>query len=124
MIGCNPYNTFTPLSVYGGTTGVTTLAVVGAGAVNSVYGPTGNTTSYRGTSFTQLAGDRSGLSIASVTPANIANAIPYTFCLPLLSGVVGVNASKCYLLDNWPLLLEWNFIYLAMMMLFIMVLRA
>jgi len=45
----------------------------------------------------QQAGDRSGLSIATASTANgfgHATAIPYTFCLPVLSGVVGVNASK------------------------------
>jgi len=45
----------------------------------------------------QVAGDRSGQSL--VAPAIVggqipAAAIPYTFCLPVLSGVVGVNASK------------------------------
>ena len=37
-------------------------------------------------------GDRSGQGIATAT--TLAGAIPYTFCLPVLSGVVGVNASK------------------------------
>lgn len=37
-------------------------------------------------------GDRSGQSIAGQT--TFAAAIPYNFCLPVLSGVVGVNASK------------------------------
>lgn len=45
----------------------------------------------------QVAGDRSGQCL--VAPALVggqipAAAIPYTFCLPVLSGVVGVNASK------------------------------
>ena len=44
----------------------------------------------------QRAGDRSGMSLAAVQGpvANYPQAIPYTFCLPLLSGVVGINASK------------------------------
>lgn len=43
----------------------------------------------------QTAGDRSGLAVASVaTASGISSAIPYTFCLPMLSGVIGVNASK------------------------------
>jgi hypothetical protein len=43
----------------------------------------------------QRAGDRSGMGMASVVnSASISTAIPYTFCLPVLSGVVGVNASK------------------------------
>lgn len=40
----------------------------------------------------QIPGDRSGQSCAAKTDINTA--IPYTFSLPLLSGVVGVNASK------------------------------
>jgi len=41
------------------------------------------------------AGDRSGMPLASVLAGNgISTAIPYTFTLPLLSGVVGINASK------------------------------
>ena len=43
----------------------------------------------------QTAGDRSGLSCAAVIVGNgIGTAIPYTFSLPLLSGVIGINASK------------------------------
>ena len=42
-----------------------------------------------------VPGDRSGLSCASVAvAAGIGTAIPYTFSLPLLSGVIGINASK------------------------------
>ena len=43
----------------------------------------------------QRAGDRSGLSItAGAAAGGLAACIPYTFCLPVLSGVIGVNASK------------------------------
>jgi len=43
----------------------------------------------------QTPGDRSGLSVKSIAGAgNVSNAIPYTFSLPLLSGVIGINASK------------------------------
>ena len=43
----------------------------------------------------QVPGDRSGQSFASTTTlAGFGAAIPYTFCLPVLSGIVGVNASK------------------------------
>lgn len=38
-------------------------------------------------------GDRSGMSLATNTTLASSNA--YTFTLPLLSGVVGINASKC-----------------------------
>ena len=57
---------------------------------------------------TQVAGDRSGLAVASNTLANISTAIPYTFCLPLLSGVIGVNASKMIPIGklNSPIRLE------------------
>ncbi len=41
----------------------------------------------------QRPGDRSGMGMAAITGA-ISGAVPYTFCLPVLSGVVGVNASK------------------------------
>jgi hypothetical protein len=39
-------------------------------------------------------GDRSGQIIATDTSFDAATIVPYTFCLPVLSGVVGVNASK------------------------------
>ena len=43
----------------------------------------------------QMSGDRSGLGLNSVTvAAGINTAIAQCFCLPLMSGVVGVNASK------------------------------
>ena len=43
----------------------------------------------------QRAGDRSGMGLAGIAnAAGIGTAIPYTFCLPILSGVIGVNASK------------------------------
>lgn len=43
----------------------------------------------------QFPGDRSGFSPVSVTTAaGIGTAIPYSFSLPLLSGVIGINASK------------------------------
>jgi hypothetical protein len=38
-------------------------------------------------------GDRSGMSLATNT--TLASTTSYTFTLPLLSGVVGINASKC-----------------------------
>lgn len=43
----------------------------------------------------QIPGDRSGFSPASVlSTAGIGTAIPYSFSLPLLSGIIGINASK------------------------------
>lgn len=40
------------------------------------------------------AGDRSGLPVTSVATANINTAPSYVACLPVLSGVIGVNSSK------------------------------
>jgi len=56
-------------------------------------------------------GDRSGLALAAVKDT-FATAIPYTFCLPLLSGVVGINASKMLPIGklNAPIRMEF---YLA-----------
>jgi hypothetical protein len=40
-------------------------------------------------------GLRSGMSITTVaTATGISNAPVYTFCLPILSGIIGANASK------------------------------
>jgi len=68
-------------------------AILGTNPNNvTMIGATNTTNSL--TVNTQVAGDRSGIAVASNTLANISTAIPYTFCLPLLSGVIGVNASK------------------------------
>jgi hypothetical protein len=48
----------------------------------------------------QTAGDRSGQSLKAVATADINTAVPYTFSLPILSGVIGVNASKMLPLGN------------------------
>jgi hypothetical protein len=46
-------------------------------------------------STTSVAGDRSGMPLSSVTiAAGINTAVPYTFSLPLLSGIIGINSSK------------------------------
>jgi hypothetical protein len=66
MLGTNPYS-----------------YSVNTGATYAQYGGVVNVVS---------AGDRSGLPVASTTA--IAGSVPYTFTLPVLSGVVGVNASK------------------------------
>ena len=69
--------------------------LIGTNYVNSTatsinaYAPSALNTSL------QYAGDRSGQSLASVAVANgIGTAIPYVFTLPILSGIIGVNASK------------------------------
>lgn len=57
---------------------------------------------------TQTAGDRSGLSLQCETSITAAASISYVFCLPLLSAVVGANASKCLPVGmlNSPIRLE------------------
>ena len=40
------------------------------------------------------AGDRSGMSLSTSTIANINTSVPFTFCLPLLSGICGSMNSK------------------------------
>ena len=48
-----------------------------------------------GYNLNQVAGDRSGLNLSSViNSSQISTATPFTFCLPVLSGVIGANASK------------------------------
>ena len=65
---------------------LTSSAAINAGAATTFPAPI---------SFTQFGGDRTGQACASVaTAAGIGTAIPYTFSLPMLSGIIGVNASK------------------------------
>jgi len=54
------------------------------------------------------AGDRGGLPLMTAT--SVSSATPYTFCLPLLSGVIGINSSKCIPVGalNSPLRLEFT----------------
>ena len=78
LIGTNPTNA-TYLNM-------TSTAAILAGAATTFVGAT---------TQPQVAGDRSGLSCAAVAVAGgIGTAIPYTFSLPLLSGIIGINASK------------------------------
>ena len=99
MLGTNPYNvssTMIPAIVQ-------TVIHTGGGTVNAVAAVPVNSVT------TQVAGDRSGLVVVAVAAAaGIGTAIPYTFCLPLLSGIVGVNASKMLPIGklNAPLRLE------------------
>ena len=58
--------------------------IVNSGSTYSQYGQT---------VVLSQSGDRSGMSLATKT--TLSTTTPYTFCLPLLSGIVGVNASKC-----------------------------
>ena len=77
LLGTNPLDTT-----------VGSITTPGAGFVNG--------TTYSSTTLQyQRPGDRSGLSMSAViNTAAITTAIPYTFTLPVLSGVIGVNASK------------------------------
>ena len=82
IIGCNNFeNIFSTATIPAGQAGA--WPVVGAIPILS--------TSVE----IQRSGDRSGMGLAGIANANgIGTAIPYTFCLPILSGVIGVNASK------------------------------
>ncbi len=66
--------------------------MIGTNALNTFLNNPAAYAQYGVTTPVQVAGDRSGMSLASTT--SLSTAIPYTFCVPLLSGVVGVNASK------------------------------
>lgn len=67
----------------------------------------GSTTSLALPTPLTTLGDRSGQGLTSATTLNTAT--PFTFCLPVLSGVVGVNASKMLPLGKLssPLRLEF-----------------
>lgn len=69
-------------------------SMIGTNSVNSFCYPTAaaGVVQYGAVASLQVAGDRSGMSLASTD--SIGTSVPYTFCLPLLSGVLGVNASK------------------------------
>jgi len=74
MIGSNPYTVFDYSSVM-------------------VNNASGNLTGIDTTGYNVcMAGDRSGLAIETTTALSTSPA--YTFCLPLLSGSIGINASK------------------------------
>jgi hypothetical protein len=64
----------------------------------------GNTlfTTDQGTNVVQIPGNRSVMSLATVTVANgnIATAPIYNFTLPILSGIIGINSSKFLPLDK------------------------
>ena len=71
--------------------------MIGSNPVNYSTMPQNAYAQFNPIANVQVAGDRSGQSLAA--PALVggqipAGAIAYTFCLPVLSGVVGVNASK------------------------------
>ena len=64
-------------------------SMIGCNALNTVIGGAAGAVCLN----PQVPGDRSGCLLSGVTGA-INTAIPTTFCLPLMSGIVGVNASK------------------------------
>lgn len=67
-------------------------SMIGTNHINNFTTSTALYSRYSSVTALQTAGDRSGMSLAAATV--IGNSIPYTFSLPLLSGVLGVNASK------------------------------
>lgn len=76
-------------------------ALIGTNPTNVSQALPATYTQYQFNSQTQVAGDRSGMSLQSVSIANgINTAIPYVFTTPILSGVIGVNASKMLPLGN------------------------
>ena len=76
-------------------------ALIGTNATNNTLAGQAAYAQYGININSQVAGDRSGMSLASVsTAAGINTAIPYTFTLPILSGVIGVNSSKMLPLGN------------------------
>jgi hypothetical protein len=70
--------------------------MIGSNSYNYLTSPAGAYAQFANVATVQVPGDRSGQSLAAVTVAggNINTAIPYTYCLPVLSGIVGSNASK------------------------------
>ena len=82
MIGCNPH------SVYS-----TNVAIAATQYAANPYAYIPGTPSTTGVLLTQSPGDRSGLSLATGN-ASFAAAPVYNFSLPIISGVIGVNASK------------------------------
>lgn len=81
-------------------------SLIGCNNLTSVISAAAGTAS----TILQTPGDRSGLQLATNTSVVLSN--PYTFCLPVLSGVIGMNASKMIPLGSLssPIRTEW---YLA-----------
>ena len=90
MIGSNPINSFAS-----GAAAATTAYTYNPYGFVSGSTLTAAAAGTSGTVQVQTAGDRSGLSLASVSTASgVSTATAYTFSLPIISGVIGVNASK------------------------------
>ena len=70
--------------------------MIGSNPLTTIYNPANAALGAYGTvNACQSMGDRSGLMLKAVAVANgIGTAIPQTFCLPMMSGIIGVNASK------------------------------
>jgi hypothetical protein len=100
MIGSNPHYTYSSANTIPSISQTQVTAGIGANTLTYTYNPYsyvsgtplagGGATS--GVFLTQSPGDRSGLSIA--TNQTFATSPVYNFTLPIISGVVGVNASK------------------------------
>lgn len=70
--------------------------MIGCNPLMSIYNPANaNLAAYGASNACQTMGDRSGLMLNSVATVDGINAaLPQTFCLPMMSGIIGVNASK------------------------------
>jgi len=70
--------------------------MIGCNPLISIYNPANAALgAYGASNACQSMGDRSGLMLTSVaTVDGINTAFPQTFCLPMMSGIIGVNASK------------------------------
>ena len=79
--------------------GLSTL--IGTNNLNTMVSSPAAYAQYGANIAVQTPGDRSGQSLSAVIVGNgISTAVPYTFSLPILSGVIGVNASKMLPLGN------------------------
>ena len=68
--------------------------ILGTNPIDQLYITNGTPAQYSPVVNSFPAGDRSGLFLSSTTIANINTSTPYTFCLPLLSGICGSMSSK------------------------------
>ena len=70
--------------------------MIGSNPLITIINPTNAALgAYGASNACQSMGDRSGLMLnAAAIAGGLGAALPQTFCLPLMSGIVGVNASK------------------------------
>jgi len=69
--------------------------MIGTNYISNLVNASASYSQYGAPGVVQLPGDRSGISLASVSTASgINTAIPYNFSLPFFNGIIGVNCSK------------------------------